>query len=182
MISSEVGKKYASALFKLTKKDNLTDSVLGEFRSILEILSANPGFKDFLDAPQILDKNKKNLLKDLFKGKISEVLLSFLTLLVDRKRIAYLLDMFPEYERMAKEDKGIVMAEVTTAIPTDEALYHRLKEKLEGKTKKKIEMINKVDPEIIGGVVVILGDKIIDHSIRHQLAQLRERVSQIRVH
>jgi F-type H+-transporting ATPase subunit delta len=182
MISSEVGKKYASALFKLTKKEKLTDPVLEEFRSISRILRENPTFKNFLEAPQILEKDKKDFLKGLFEGKISEVLLSFLTLLVDRKRIKYLLDIFPEYERLVKEEKGILLAEVTTAIPLKEAFYQRLKEKLERKTQKKIEMIKRVDPDIIGGVVVVLGDKVIDHSIRYQLGELKERVSEVRVH
>lgn len=182
MISSEVGKKYANALFKLAKKDNLTDSTLEEFGSILRILRENPVFKNFLEAPQILDRDKKNLLRDLFEGKISEILVSFLTLLVDRKRIAYLVDMFPEFERLVKEDKGILVAQVTTAIPVDEILYRSLKQKLETKTQKKIEMTNRVDPGIIGGVVVVLGHKVIDHSIRYQLSQLKEKISQTRVH
>ena len=182
MISSEVGKKYAAALFKSAKKERLTDPVLEDYRSILEILKKNPAFQNVLEAPQILNKNKKNLLKDLFEGKVSEILLSFLTLLVDRKRIKYLLDIFPEYEKLVKEDKGIVVTEVTTAIPMDEGLSQSLKVKLERKTQKKIEMVKKVDPGIIGGVVVVLGNKIIDRSIKCQLSQLKERISQIRVY
>jgi F0F1-type ATP synthase delta subunit len=54
--------------------------------------------------------------------------------------------------------------------------------KLEVKTKKKIEMVKKIDPGIIGGATVILGDKVIDHSIKHQLTQLREKISQIKVY
>ncbi|MGB2698275.1 MAG: F0F1 ATP synthase subunit delta [Candidatus Zixiibacteriota bacterium] len=182
MISSEVGKKYAAALFKSAKKEKIADIVLEDYRSIMKIFKENPPFKGLLEAPQLSEKDKKKLLKDLFEGKISEVLLSFLTLLVDKKRIQYLFDIFPEFEKSVKEDQGIVLAEVTTAIPLDDALSQNLKRKLEIKTQKKIEMVEKVDPGIIGGVTVILGDKVIDQSIKYQLGQLREKISQIKVY
>ncbi len=182
MISSEVGKKYAAALFKTAKKNKLTDSVLENFRLILKLLEENLLFKNLLEAPQVREKEKKELLNNLFKGRISELLLSLLTLLVDKKRIQYLFDIFPEYERLVKEDKGIVVAEVTTAIPLDETMCQRLQEKLERKTRKKIEMQKKVDLDIIGGMLVVLGDKVIDRSIRYQLSELKERISGVRVH
>lgn len=182
MISSEVGKKYAAALFKLANREKIAGIVLEDYQCIMKIFKENPSFKELLETPQILDKDKKKLLKDLFEGKVSEILLSFLSLLVDRKRIKYLLDIFPEYEKLVKEDKGIMVAEITTAIPMDEASYGSLKVKLERKTQKKIEMVKKVDPGIIGGVVVVLGNKIIDRSIKCQLSQLKERISQIRVY
>jgi F-type H+-transporting ATPase subunit delta len=182
MISSEVGKKYAAALFKSAKKENLADSVLENYRLILKILRENPSFKNLLEAPQILDKDKKRFIKNFFEKKISEVLLSFLTLLVDKKRIQYLPDIFPEYEKLVKENKGIVVAKITTAIPLDEPLIQSLKEKLERETQKKIEMEKNVDPGIIGGVLVVLGDKVIDRTIKYQLTQLKERITQIRVY
>jgi F-type H+-transporting ATPase subunit delta len=182
MISSEVGKKYAAALFKSANKEKIADAVLENYRSIMKIFKKNPSFKNLLEAPQILDKDKKKLLKDLLEKKISEVLLSFLTLLVDKKRIQYLFDIFPEFEKLVKEYQGIVVAEVTTAVPLDVALSQSLKMRLEIKTKKKIEMVEKIDPDIIGGATIVLGDKVIDHSIKHQLTQLREKISQIKVY
>ena len=182
MISSEVGKKYAAALFKLANREKIAGTVLEDYQSIMKIFKENLPIKNLLETPQILDKDKKKLLKDLFEGKIPEVLLSFLTLLVDKKRIQYVFNIFPEFEKLVKENQGIVMAEVTTAIPLDDALSQSFKKKLETKTKKKIEMVEKVDTGIIGGVTVILGDKVIDHSIKYQLAQLREKISQIKVY
>jgi len=182
MISSEVGKKYAAALFKSANREKIAGTVLEDYQSIMKIFKENLSIKNLLETPQILDKDKKKLLKDLFEGKIPEVLLSLLTLLVDKKRIQYLSNIFPEFEKLVKENQGIVVAEITTAIPLDDALSQSFKRKLETKTQKKIEMVEKVDPGIIGGVTVILGDKVIDHSIKYQLAQLREKISQIKVY
>ncbi len=182
MISSEVGKKYAAALFKLANREKIAGIVLEDYQSIMKILKENLPIKNLLETPQILDKDKKKLLQDLFEGKIPEVLLSFLTLLVDKKRIQYLSDIFPEFEKLVKENQGIVMAEVTTAIPLDDALSKSLRSKLEIMTKKKIEMVKRVNPDIIGGVTVVLGDKVIDRSIKYQLGQLREKISQIKVY
>ena len=182
MISSEVGKKYAAALFKLAHREKIAGIVLEDYQSIMKIFKENLPIKNLLEAPQILDMDKKKLIQDLFGGKIPEVLLSFLTLLVDKKRIQYLSDIFPEFEKLVKENQGIVVAEVTTAIPLGDALSQDLKRKLEIKTQKKIEMVKRVDPDIIGGVTVILGAKVIDRSIKYQLSQLREKISQIKVY
>lgn len=182
MISSEVGKKYAAALFKLANREKIAGIVFEDYQSLMKIFKENLPIKNLLETPQILDKDKKKLLQDLFEGKIPEVLLSFLTLLVDKKRIQYLSDIFPEFEKLVKENQGIVVAEVTTAIPLGDALAQSLRRKLEIKTQKKIEMVKRVDPDIIGGVTVILGDKVIDRSIKYQLSQLREKISQIKVY
>ncbi|MCJ7577779.1 MAG: ATP synthase F1 subunit delta, partial [candidate division Zixibacteria bacterium] len=97
-------------------------------------------------------------------------------------RIKYLLVMAEEYERLVKEDQGILQAHVITARALDPVFGNRLKEELERNTGKRIEMILVIDPQIIGGIIVILGNKIIDKSIRHQLDELKEDMLAIRVH
>jgi F-type H+-transporting ATPase subunit delta len=83
---------------------------------------------------------------------------------------------------LVKEDQGILQARVITARALDPVFKNRLKEELEKSTNKKIEMILKIDPQIIGGIIVILGNKIIDRSIRHQLDELKEEMLALTVH
>jgi len=92
------------------------------------------------------------------------------------------VSMAGEFQRLVKEDQGIVEARLITARSLDQALASQIREELEKNTGKKVEMKLEVDPSLIGGIVVILGDKIIDRSIRHQLSQLKDQMSALKVY
>jgi F-type H+-transporting ATPase subunit delta len=181
MIESQVARRYATALFKTAKRIKQTDTILDDLKAIADLLRKDPSWKKFLEAPQILDQYKRELFTTAFKNLVSEALFSFLILVLQKHRIKYLLEMAEEYERLVKEDQGILQTHVITARALDPVLNHRLKEELEKNTGKRIEMISKIDPEIIGGIVVVLGNKIIDKSIRHQLDELKEGMLVLRV-
>ena len=182
MIESQVARRYATSLFRTAKRIDQVDRILEDLKAIADLLIKDPNLKNFLEAPQILDQHKKELLTTAFKNLISEALFSFLLLVLEKHRIEYLLAMAEEYERLVKEDQGILQARITTARPLDPAFADRLKEELEKNTGKRIEAILRIEPQIIGGIVVILGNKIIDKSIRHQLDELKEEMLALRVH
>ena len=182
MIESQVARRYDIALFRTAKRTDQVDGISAHLKTIANLLRKDPNVKEFLVAPQILDQYKRELFTTAFKHLVSEALFSFLILVLEKHRIEYLLAMAEEYERLVKEDQGILQAHVVTARAFDRAFASRLKEGLEKNTGKRIEMISKIDPEIIGGIIVILGNKIIDASIRHQLDELREEMLALKVH
>ena len=182
MIESQVARRYATALFRTAKRVDQVDRILDDLKAIADLLRGDPNLKNFLEAPQILDQYKRELITTAFKDLISEALFSFLILVLDKHRIEYLLAMAKDYERLVKEDQGILQARVITTRALDPVSRDRLKEELERTTAKKIEMLLKIDPQIIGGIIVILGNKIIDKSIRHQLDELKEEMLALRVH
>jgi len=182
VIESQVARRYAAALFRTAKKTEQVDRILDDLKAIADFLRKDPSLKNFLEAPQILDQYKRGLLTTAFKDLISEALFSFLVVVLDKHRIAHLQAMAKEYERLVKEDQGILQARVITTRALDPIFRGRLKEELEKNTGKKIEMLPKIDPQIIGGMIVILGNKIIDRSIRHQLDELKEEMLALRVH
>ena len=182
MIESQVARRYATALFRTAKRIDQTDRILDDLKAIADLLRKDPNLKNFLEAPQILDQYKRELFTTAFKDIISEALFSFLVVVLNKHRIEYLLAMAKDYERLVKEDQGILQARVTTTRALDPVFKNRLKEELEKTTGKRIEMILKIDPQIIGGIIVILGNKIIDRSIRHQLDELKEEMLALRVH
>lgn len=181
MIESQVARRYATSLFRTAKRIDQVDRVLEDLKAIAGLLRKDPNLKNFLEAPQILDQYKKELLTNAFKNSISEALFSFLLLVLEKHRIEYLLAMAEEYERLVKEDQGILPTCVITARLLDPAFADRLKKELEKNTGKIIEMILRIEPWIIGGIIVILGNKIIDKSIRHQLDELKEEMLALRV-
>jgi F-type H+-transporting ATPase subunit delta len=182
MIESQVARRYASALFRTAKRVDQVDRILDDLKAIADLLRKDPNLKNFLEAPQILDQYKRELFTMAFKHLVSEALFSFLVLVLEKHRIEYLLAMTAEYERLVKEDQGILQARVITARALDPVFKNRLKEELEKNTGKKIEMILMIEPKIIGGIIVILGNKIIDRSIRHELDELKEEMLALRVH
>lgn len=182
MIEFQVARRYATSLFRTAKRMDQVDRILVELKAIADLLRKDPNLKNFLEAPQILDQHKEEVLTTAFKNSVSEALFSFLLLVLEKHRIEYLLAMAEEYERLVKEDQGILPTCFITARPLDPAFADRLKEEFEKNTGKRIEMISKIDPEIIGGIIVILGNKIIDKSIRHQLDELKEEMLALKVH
>jgi F-type H+-transporting ATPase subunit delta len=182
MTESQVARRYAIALFRTAKRIDQVDGIWDDMKAIADLLRKEASLKNFLEAPQILDQHKKELITTTFKNSISAALFSFLVLVLEKHRLAYFLAMAEEFERLVKEDQGILPAHIATARPFDPDLASQLKEELEKNTGKRIEMIFVVEPEIIGGIIVILGNRIIDRSIRHQLDELKEEMLAIRVH
>lgn len=182
MIESRVAGKYAHALFSAAKKINQVDTISADLVTISRLLTEFPHLKILLESPQILEKEKRELISETFRGRISEVLLSFLLLVLSKHRIDYLLPMADEFGRLAKEDQGIATARLITARQLEPALMADIVHELEKTTGKKIEVKVEIDPSLIGGIVIILGDRIIDRSIRYQLSQLKEQMSTLRVY
>ncbi len=182
MIESQVARRYAAALFRTAKRTDQVERILDDLKAIADLLRKDPSLKNFLEAPQILDQYKRELITSAFKDLISEALFSFLVVVLDKHRTEYLQAMAKEYERLVKEDQGILQARVTTTRALDPLFRDRLRDELEKTTGKKIEMLLRIDPKIIGGIIVILGNKIIDRSIRHQLNELKEEMLTLAVH
>jgi len=182
MIESKVAIKYATALFRTAKRTNQVEMISHDLEVLSDLLRENTLLKNFLESPQVLERDKKELLSSTFKSLISEALFSFLMLVVSKHRIQYLLFMAEELQRLVKEDQGIVEASLITARSVDQALVDQIRQELEKSTGKRVEMKLEIDPSLIGGIVVILGDKIIDRSIRYQLDQLKEQMLAMRVH
>lgn len=182
MIESKAAIKYATALFRTAKRINQVEMISHDLEALSNLLKDNPLLKNFLESPQVLERDKKELLSFSFKPLISEALLSFLMLVVSKHRIGYLLSMAEEFQRLVKEDQGIVEARLITARSVDQALVDQIRQELEKSTGKKVEIKLEVDPSLIGGILVILGDKIIDRSIRYQLSQLKEQMLAMRAH
>jgi len=182
MIESRVAIKYATALFRTAKRIGQVERISEDLVAISRLLKQNPRLLELLESPRVLEKDKKQLVDATFAPHISEALLSFLRLVINKHRIEYILLMVDEFQRLVKEDRGIVEAQVLTARSLDQSLADRIREQMEKSTGKRIEMKVQIDPSLLGGAVIILGDKIIDRSIRYQLNQLKEQMSALKVY
>jgi len=184
VIERRIVRRYASALFAAASKADEVDRVesdLGLVSATLlggDIMSPpnRVGLWEALVSPIIPPAAKREILAGIFEGKVSKITLSYLGLLVDKRRQEAIRQTEAEYVLLANEARGIVEAEVTSATPLDEDQEARLAAKLSATTGKNIQLSRKVDPSVIGGLLVQMGDTVIDGSIRGQLAALREQL------
>lgn len=182
MMESRVAIKYATALFRTAKRIGQVERISEDLLAISDLLKKNPRLLELLESPRVLEKDKKQLVDATFAPQISEALLSFLQLVINKHRIEFILAMAEDFQRLVKEDQGIVEAKVLTARSLDQSLTDQIREQMEKSTGKRIEMKVETDPTLVGGAVIILGDKIIDRSIRNQLNQLKEQMSALKVY
>jgi len=179
MLRGAVAGRYAEALYDIASKQNLVDTIEAELKAVEVILAENNDLQKVLYHPQITAANKKELLNKLFKGKVSDVTGNFLALLVDRRREAFFGDIVAEFVSLANVVRNIVAAQVASAVELNDKEKGNMDQILAKLTGKKVQTSYAVDPSLIGGVVVRIGDKIIDGSIKTRMATLKERLKAI---
>jgi F-type H+-transporting ATPase subunit delta len=182
MLTQEVAHKYARALFFSAKEKNLLDKADEQFLQLRELLVKDNTFFNFLNAPQVSDERKLDLVRNVFSGRLERPFIEFLIVLIDKHRTGFLPDIAIELDRMIKAEKGIGKVTVITAIPISAAEEQELIKELAKKTGLKIELEKKVDRQILGGMITILHDQIIDGSVRHGLSQIQEQLEKVKVH
>jgi len=179
MLRGAVAGRYAEALYDIASKQKMVDKIEAELKAVEAVIEENADLQKILYHPQITAKDKKELLDLLLKGKVSETTGNFLALLVDRRREAFFGDIVAEFVNLANAARNIVAARVTSAVELNDREKGKLDQILGRLTGKKVQTSYAVDPSLIGGVVVRMGDKIIDGSIKTRLATLKERLKAI---
>ena len=165
-------KTYSRAIFELGDETGNMDLFLDELKDVTHIITGNKQLFSALNSPNINIRQKKNIAESIFGGKVSREILNFLKIIIDKKRMSILKDICMEYEDLVREYKGYVKAVVYSTGEMGEEEKSALVEKLEKTVKKKIELNNIIDNELIGGIIIRIGDKIIDGSIKGRLKEL----------
>lgn len=177
-----VSKTYGEALFELAVEEGKEDAFLEEIVALRKVLDENPDFGKLMNHPKILKEEKLEVLSNVFKGNISDELRGFLHLVVSKDRyneIEAILDYFVDE---VKRLKGIGIAYVTTAITLTEAKKKEIESKLLATTAyKQMEMHFAVDENLIGGMVIRIGDRVIDSSIQTSLSEMRRQLLKVNV-
>lgn len=176
-----VGKRYATALFQAVQESETTDaaSVLQELKGIQQSMLEVPAFHQFFDSPVIGDGEKKQFLTDAFKGKISAEVYHFLLILVDKGREHYFNDIVHTFQQLTQALHNQVKAVAVTAVPMSDDAQQKLAASLSAMTGKEVTVENQVDQSLVGGVVVRMGDRVIDGSVRNRLSLLKEDLSEM---
>lgn len=181
MRDRRVAGRYAEALLRTAKPAGTLAGCAESYAGVLEVMAANRDLVIFLDSPQVSEREKKEVLKKVLGPRVEPVLLDFFNLLLDRNRIELLRDIGEVFAELVEVDQGLVRARVVTAIALPADLEAKLRDKLAQVTGKTVVLEKKVDPAVIGGVCVTLGDRIIDGTVRTNLDRLRKTLATAQV-
>ena len=181
MLANQLATKYAHAIFELAAEQNMLEQVEAQLRLVESTINNYSELSNLIYHPRVLAQAKKETLSKIFGQDINDVVLKFLMLLVDKRRETVLPFIIREYVMLANEARNIVEAEVTLAMPLDSAQQTALITKLELVTGKTIVLKTQIDKAIIGGVIVKIGDKLIDGSVVRQLQMLKNTLSNTEV-
>lgn len=172
MLRNQLSLKYAQAMFELAAEKKLLETVGRELSDIEKTINIHTELKSFIYHPCVSAAAKKIVITQVF-GEAGVFVRNFMFLLIDRHREIVFPEIVREYGRLYREARNIVEAEVITAMPLAKADQIALKSKLDAVTGKTVVIKPIVDAQIIGGVIIKMGDKLIDGSVKRQVSAMK---------
>jgi F-type H+-transporting ATPase subunit delta len=174
-----IAKVYGDALFELATEEGKAAELLEEFSVVREVFSTNLEFNRLMNHPKLTKEEKVEVLANVFKGQVSNKMTGFLELLMVKDRFNELEAIYDYFTGIIKKHLGIGVAHVTTATSLDEIQKTHIKERLLEVTEyKEMEMEFAVDASLIGGMVIRIGDRVMDSSIANNLNRLKRQLVQ----
>ncbi len=173
----EIAEVYARALFEVATERNALDEVHDQLAQFADALSENRSLMQFFFSPYFSTEEKKGALERAIEGGNPEFV-NFLEALIERHRMPVIFRIRGRYDHMWEEARKLLPVEVTSAIELDEEIVKSIGERVGEQTGRKVELSSRVDPEILGGLVLRVGNLILDASIVNRLEQLRKQVAQ----
>lgn len=174
MLNLQLARKYGAAIFEIAKEENKLEVYGKELADASHDLFSVPELKAFLTSPQVQPEAKKAVLEKIYKKEsISKMMMNFIMLLVDKRRIVLLEAISDVYQELFNKDQGIIIADVTTAFDLSSKLETKLTDKLTSVSGRKVKLRTHLNKDIIGGVIVKIGDTRIDGSVTGRLQSLK---------
>jgi F-type H+-transporting ATPase subunit delta len=173
----EAARVYAEALFEVAKEKGKLDSIREQVEQFADALGDNRELQVFFFSPYFSSAEKVDGLRRAIDGADSE-LLNFLELLIEKHRMPEIFRIRRQFEEMWKRENRRIDVTVTSAVELDPAVVSKIGEEIERQTGQRVELASRVDGEILGGIVLQVGNMVLDASIRSRLEKLRKSVAQ----
>jgi len=173
----ELAQVYARALFEVAREQGKLDQLREQLVQFAEALEGDRQLAIFFFSPYFSTAEKEQGLERMLDGA-DESFLNFLRLLIEKHRMPVLFRIRASYQRLWDEENKVLPVEITSAVELDRSTTENLGSTIGERTGRKVTLAARVDPEIIGGIVVRVGNSILDASIRNRLEQLRRHVAQ----
>jgi F-type H+-transporting ATPase subunit delta len=174
-----VAETYAGALYEVGVDAGSLETLYEDYKTIVSILKAEPQFFELIKTPKIANEEKKQIVNDVFSGKVQTELLNFLKVLIDKRRTFYLIGIFDAFEVQFKKHFKLETAVVTTVQALTVDQENALKVQLGSLTGLTIDIKNIIDESVVGGMLVQIGDRIIDGTLKRKLSDLKESLTEL---
>lgn len=174
--AEQVGKTYARALIGAAASAGVADQVLDQLHVLVnDYLGGNDKLAAAFASPRIDEAEKSRVIDKLFGGQFHPVLINFLKIMGKRGRLGYVGAVRTAAESLRDEMQGRLVAEVRTAVPLDDSSRALVISRLESVMKKKVRLRETVDPTLIGGMIVRIGDTVFDSSVANQIDKMTRK-------
>jgi len=172
-LSNKIAVPYAEALLDIAQKEGVISKTTEELSSISVVLSESKDLNNLLSNPLVSNILKKEIIQSLFKSQVNDFIVNFLFVLVDRRRINYLISVIDKYLELAYQIESTTIAEVYSAVDLSDSQQESLVEQLKRMTKtNKVKLVVSKNPSLIGGFIIKIGSKIIDASLLGKLNKI----------
>ena len=172
-MTSEVAERYAQGLFELAKETHTVEEKKADAETLLQVIESDSGLIDFLKAVKVTRAEKKAFIETVLTDRFDQDLIRFLKLIIDKGRITYLKEILQAFISLTDDELGIVRAVVESARALKQEDLDRITESLVKKTGKKIVLSNKVDPALIAGIKVVVGNNVTDVTMKNKIDSLK---------
>jgi ATP synthase F1 delta subunit len=172
----DLAEVYARALFEVAEERGLLDAIRGQLDQFVQALNDNRQFQIFFFSPYFSAEEKKQALHRVIDGA-EPIFVGFLETLVDGHRMPVLFRIRAHYKRLWDEANKVLPVSVTSAVPLNEAVVKEIGDRIGEQTGQTVQLTTAADPEILGGIVVRVGNAILDASLRSRLNQLRNQLA-----
>lgn len=176
MSQRTVARRYATALYEEADAAGTLEAVDEDVLMLRRTLESNRELSQFFESPVIPQEKKDEVVQELLGGRVERLLVNFLRLLIEKDRETMTKTILDSYQTLRDEQRNIVDARVRTASSLADEDRDALQKALETKTGKSVRMHVKEEPELIGGLIVRIGDRVFDASVHNQLTSLHDRL------
>lgn len=177
-----VSKVYGDALFEAAREAGRMDDMYEEVLELQKLLQANEELQKMMENPKVIREDKENVIETVFRGRISDEIVELMKLMIAKGRYSNIESVFDYFIGLVKEEKKIGIAYVTTAVElTDGQKDEIVRRLLETTRYESFEMNYAVDASLIGGMVIRIGDRVVDSSIKTKLYELSKSLRKIQV-
>lgn len=170
----DTAKEYARGLYMLAAEEHREREYLEELRDVMEVFDKNPGYAAILSAPSISVHERCDMIEKAFGGAVTVHIVSFLKLLCKKGYLHYFGDCYDEFRKLYLDFSGTIRAVVTSAVELTESEKIRVQEKMHALTGHSAMLRFRVDPSILGGIIIETDDQVIDGSVRRRLKEIKE--------
>ncbi len=172
----EIAEVYARSLFEVAKEHGVLDRVRDELGEFADALGQDRNLRLFFFSPYFSSEEKRKGVERVVSDA-DERVVNFLKLLAERHRMPVLPRIRRAFEQLWAKENRLLPVTVTSAVELDEGLVQDIGKRIEEQTDRRVELSSKVDPDLLGGLVVRVGNMVLDASVRNRLEQLRKQVA-----